>query len=69
MHKHNTNSSDSISTAGTLAQALPYIQRYDNAVIVVKLGGHAMEDAAAMKNFARDVVLMKQCNVNPIRLY
>ncbi len=66
MDKRKTNNYESVSTAGTLAQALPYIQRYDNAVIVVKLGGHAMEDASAMSNFARDIVLMKQCNVNPI---
>ena len=57
---------DSVSTARTLAQALPYIQRYDGATIVIKLGGHAMSDDTAMTNFAQDVVLMKQCNLNPI---
>ena len=57
---------ESISTARTLAQALPYIQRYDGATIVIKLGGHAMTDGTAMANFAQDIVLMKQCNVNPI---
>ncbi len=54
------------NTAKTLAEALPFLQRYDGAIIVVKLGGHAMTDLAAMKSFARDIVLMKQCNVNPI---
>lgn len=54
------------NTAKTLAEALPYLQRYDGAIIVIKLGGHAMKDLAAMKSFARDIVLMKQCNVNPI---
>ncbi len=66
MDKLKKNTSQSVSAAGTLAQALPYIQRYDNAVIVVKLGGHAMDDGKALANFARDIVLMKQCNVNPI---
>ena len=66
MDKLKKNTSQSVSAAGTLAQALPYIQRYDNAVIVVKIGGHAMDDGKALANFARDIVLMKQCNVNPI---
>ena len=60
------NAQDSVSTARTLAQALPYIQRYDGSIIVIKLGGHAMSDDTAMANFAQDIVLMKQCNVNPI---
>ena len=60
------NGQDSVSTARTLAQALPYIQRYDGSIIVIKLGGHAMSDDTAMANFAQDIVLMKQCNVNPI---
>ena len=61
-----SNASESVSTARTLAQALPYIQRYDGATIVIKLGGHAMSDDEAMANFAQDIVLMKQCNLNPI---
>ena len=55
-----------LNTAKTLAEALPFLQRYDGAIIVIKLGGHAMTDLAALKSFARDIVLMKQCNVNPI---
>ena len=57
---------DWIATARTLSEALPYLQRYDGATIVIKLGGHAMSSDAAMADFARDVVLMKQCNVNPV---
>ncbi|MGM0584367.1 MAG: acetylglutamate kinase [Pseudomonadota bacterium] len=57
---------DWIATARTLSEALPYLQRYDGARVVVKVGGHAMGDAAAMRRFARDIVLMKQCNVHPI---
>lgn len=60
------NAQDSVYTARTLAQALPYIQRYDGSIIVIKLGGHAMSDDNAMANFAQDIVLMKQFNVNPI---
>jgi len=57
---------DWIATARTLSEALPYLQRYDGATIVIKLGGHAMGSDQAMEEFARDVVLMKQCNVNPV---
>lgn len=57
---------DWFSTARTLSQALPYLQRYDNAIVVIKLGGHAMGSDAAMADFARDVVLMQQVGVNPV---
>lgn len=57
---------DWIATARTLSEALPYLQRYDGATIVIKFGGHAMGDDGAMDDFARDIVLMKQCNVNPV---
>lgn len=57
---------DWIATARTLSEALPYLQRYDGATIVIKFGGHAMGDDREMAAFARDVVLMKQCNVNPV---
>jgi len=57
---------DWLATARTLSEALPYLQRYDGTTIVVKFGGNAMGDAEAMDRFARDVVLMKQCGVNPV---
>ncbi|MFO1105550.1 MAG: acetylglutamate kinase [Amaricoccus sp.] len=66
MEKSISSSRDWIATARTLAEALPFLQRYDGATIVIKLGGHAMGSDAAMEEFARDVVLMKQCNVNPV---
>ena len=57
---------DSIATARTLSEALPYLQRYAGAVVVVKFGGNAMGDEAAMAEFARDIVLMRQVGVNPV---
>lgn len=57
---------DWIATARTLSEALPYLQRYDGATVVIKFGGHAMGDAEAMADFARDVVLMRQVGVNPV---
>ena len=57
---------DWITTARTLSEALPFLQRYDGATVVIKFGGHAMGDDAAMEQFARDIVLMKQTNVHPV---
>lgn len=57
---------DWIATARTLSEALPYLQRYDGANVVIKFGGHAMGDDAMLASFARDVALMKQVGVNPV---
>jgi acetylglutamate kinase len=54
------------TTAKMLSEALPYLQRYTGAVVVVKFGGNAMGDEAAMAEFARDMVLMRQVGVNPV---
>ena len=40
--------------------------RYDEAIIVVKYGGHAMGDEAKGRDFARDMVLLEQSGVNPV---
>ena len=53
-------------TAFTLAEALPYIQRYAGETVVVKFGGHAMVDQRLADLFARDVVLLKHLGVNPV---
>ena len=52
--------------AEILMQALPHMLRYDEAIIVVKYGGHAMGDEAAARDFARDMVLLEQSGVNPV---
>ncbi|MCX7646775.1 MAG: acetylglutamate kinase [Rhodobacteraceae bacterium] len=57
---------DWIATARTLSEALPYLQRYSGAVVVVKFGGNAMGDEKAMASFAQDIVLMRQVGVNPV---
>lgn len=66
MMKKRDMNRDWISTARTLSEALPYLQRYDEAIVVIKFGGHAMGDDTAMDTFARDVVLMRQVGVNPV---
>ena len=60
---------DNIATARTLSEALPHIRRYDDATVVIKLGGHAMSSDTAMASFARDIVLMRQCNLRPVIIH
>ena len=57
---------DPHNRAHVIAQALPYMQRYDNKMVVVKYGGHAMGDPALGAAFARDITLLQQSGVNPI---
>src|SRR5262250_517810 len=52
--------------ARILAEALPYMQRYDEATVVVKYGGHAMGDEHLAREFARDIVLLEQTAINPV---
>ena len=52
--------------AEVLVQALPHMQRYDEQVVVIKYGGHAMGDRAAAEDFAEDIVLLEQSGIKPI---
>ncbi|WP_430910435.1 acetylglutamate kinase [Methylobacterium sp. sgz302541] len=52
--------------AEILSQALPHMQRYDQEIVVIKYGGHAMGNAAAAEDFAEDVVLLEQSGLKPI---
>ena len=54
------------ATARTLAEALPYIQRYDRETVVIKYGGHAMGEEQVAKLFAADAVLLKMLGVYPV---
>jgi acetylglutamate kinase len=57
---------DALDQARLLAEALPFMQRYENKTIVVKYGGAAMGDPALGQAFARDIALLKQSGVNPV---
>jgi len=61
--------SDAVSPevqARILAEALPYMQRYDEEIVVVKYGGHAMGAENLAREFARDIVLLEQTAINPV---
>jgi acetylglutamate kinase len=57
---------DAHDQARILVQVLPHMQRYDDEIVVVKYGGHAMGDEQAARDFARDIVLLEQSGVNPV---
>ncbi len=52
--------------AKVLIEALPFIQKFNGATVVVKYGGHAMVDEELKQNFALDIILMKYVGINPI---
>ena len=52
--------------AEVLAKALPHMQRYDDAIVVVKYGGHAISGEEGARTFAQDIVLLEQSGVNPV---
>ena len=57
---------DPQTQARILSEALPHMQRYDEEIIVIKYGGHAMGEEQNARDFARDVVLLEQAAINPV---
>jgi acetylglutamate kinase len=71
MSPQSANSPDErVRTAGekaiVLAEALPYIREFSGKTVVIKYGGHAMEDPKLADLFAADVVLMRLVGMNPV---
>jgi len=60
---------DLIRRAETLIEALPYIQAFSGKTVVVKYGGHAMQDPALEDDFARDIVLLATVGIHPIVIH
>src|SRR5262249_9859147 len=57
---------DPPTQARILVEALPHMQRYDEEIVVVKYGGHAMGQEQMARDFARDIVLLEQTAINPV---
>lgn len=65
--KRETDSNAAANTvAEVLTEALPYIQKFHGATMVIKYGGHAMVDEELKQTFARDIVLLKLVGINPL---
>jgi acetylglutamate kinase len=55
-----------LEKAHVLVEALPYIQKFRGKTIVMKYGGHAMDDERLRESFCRDVVLLKHIGLHPV---
>src|ERR1700755_1996571 len=58
-----------IDKASGLVEALSYIQRFHNKVIVVKVGGSIMDDEAALSNILTDIVFMNYVGMQPVLVH
>jgi acetylglutamate kinase len=58
-----------IERARILAEALPYIQRFDTKTLVIKYGGHAMVDAKLKAHVIRDIVLMESVGMRVVVIH
>ncbi len=57
---------DALAKAGVLAEALPWLERFHGATVVVKYGGNAMVDAELRRAFAEDVVFLRLAGLKPV---
>lgn len=62
----NDNMQKYLDKAQVLIEALPYIQRFNRKIIVVKYGGSAMIDESLKRRVIEDVTLLKLCGFKPI---
>ena len=58
-----------IEKAGVLIEALPYIQEFRGAVVVVKFGGSVLEEPAAAESALRDIVFMECVGMKPVLVH
>ncbi|MDN5373833.1 MAG: acetylglutamate kinase [Methanothermobacter sp.] len=58
-----------MKTVNILVEALPYIKKFHRKKIMIKYGGHAMIDEAAMDSTARDTVLLKYVGMEPVVIH
>ena len=60
---------EAISKAAGLVEALPYIQRFHDKVVVVKVGGSIMDDEQALSNLLTDIVFMNYVGMQPVLVH
>jgi acetylglutamate kinase len=58
-----------ISKASALVEALSYIKRFHNKVVVVKVGGSIMDDESALTNLLTDIVFMNYVGMQPVLVH
>ncbi len=55
-----------LGKAAVLAEALPWLERFQGATVVVKYGGHAMTEPELQQAFAADVVFLRLAGLRPV---
>ncbi len=63
------NVEENIRKAAVLIESLPYMQKFMHKTIVIKYGGHAMVDEHLKRQFALDIILLKQIGINPVIIH
>ena len=58
-----------LDKAETLIEALPYIQRFNRKIVVVKYGGNAMINEELMNNVISDICLMTLVGINVVLVH
>ena len=66
MKTNNIRQEDALKKAAVLAEALPWLLRFQESIVVIKFGGHAMTSPELTKQFAQDVVFLKLAGLKPI---
>jgi acetylglutamate kinase len=61
-----TGGTEAARKAATLIEALPWLERFHGATVVLKYGGNAMTDQALRRSFARDVVFLRYAGLRPV---
>ena len=64
--RETTSMSDAQDKAGTLIEALPWIQRFAGSTMVIKYGGNAMVNEELRRAFAEDVVFLHHVGIHPV---
>jgi len=55
-----------LSNADMLTAALPYMQKYNGSIVVIKYGGNAMAENELVESFCNDIVFLKQSGLKPV---
>lgn len=63
---HRSDRAEIVAKAATLIEALPWLEQYAGAVVVVKYGGNAMVSDPLKRAFAQDIVFLRRCGLKPV---
>ena len=64
--RHTTDREALFTKAGTLIEALPWLEQYAGTTVVIKYGGNAMISDELKRAFVQDVVFLRRCGVKPV---